>query len=80
MADETNKEQLDNPINAEPENHSGNTSLDDGNASINENQKTDNMEIHAHELHKLKGEGWKHYVYEFLMLFLAVFCGAIWEY
>ena len=37
------------------------------------------METHAHELHKAPGHGWKHYVYEFLMLFLAVFCGFLAE-
>jgi hypothetical protein len=37
------------------------------------------MEIHAHELHKSPGQGWKHYVFEFFMLFLAVFCGFLAE-
>ena len=43
------------------------------------NQETENMEIHAHELHKAPGHGWKHYIFEFLMLFLAVFCGFLAE-
>jgi hypothetical protein len=33
------------------------------------------METHAHDLHKAPGHGWKHYFFEFFMLFLAVFCG-----
>ena len=37
------------------------------------------METHAQELHKAPGSGWKHYVFEFLMLFLAVFCGFLAE-
>ena len=37
------------------------------------------METHAHELHKAPGQGWKHYFFEFLMLFLAVFCGFLAE-
>jgi hypothetical protein len=37
------------------------------------------METHAHHLHKAPSHGWKHYVFEFLMLFLAVFCGFIAE-
>jgi hypothetical protein len=37
------------------------------------------MEIHAHHLHKVPSHGWKHYLFEFLMLFLAVFCGFIAE-
>lgn len=42
-------------------------------------QETRNMETHAHELHKAPGHGWMHYIYEFLMLFLAVFCGFLAE-
>ncbi len=38
-----------------------------------------NMDIHAHELHKMPGHGWKHYFFEFFMLFLAVFCGFLAE-
>ena len=37
------------------------------------------METHAHELHKAPGHGLKHYLFEFLMLFLAVFCGFLAE-
>jgi hypothetical protein len=37
------------------------------------------METHAHHLHKAPGHGWKHYLFEFLMLFLAVFCGFFAE-
>ena len=37
------------------------------------------METHAHHLHKAPGSGWKHYFFEFFMLFLAVFCGFLVE-
>jgi hypothetical protein len=37
------------------------------------------METHSQELHKAPGHGWKHYLFEFLMLFLAVFCGFLAE-
>ncbi|MBS1918110.1 MAG: hypothetical protein JST87_17705 [Bacteroidetes bacterium] len=37
------------------------------------------METHAHELHKAPGHGLKHYLFEFFMLFLAVFCGFLAE-
>lgn len=37
------------------------------------------MESHANHIHKAPGHGWKHYFYEFLMLFLAVFCGFLSE-
>ena len=42
-------------------------------------QATQNMETHAQHLHKSPGHGWKHYLFEFLMLFLAVFCGFLAE-
>ncbi|SDD33981.1 hypothetical protein, partial [Williamwhitmania taraxaci] len=42
-------------------------------------QETENMETHAHHLHNAPGSGWKHYFFEFLMLFLAVFCGFLAE-
>jgi len=37
------------------------------------------METHAHELHNAPSHGWKHYFFEFFMLFLAVFCGFLAE-
>jgi hypothetical protein len=37
------------------------------------------METHAHHLHKTPGSGWKHYMFEFLMLFLAITLGFIVE-
>ena len=33
------------------------------------------METHSHDLHKAPGHGWKHYLFEFFMLFLAVSLG-----
>ena len=38
------------------------------------------MDIHAHHLHNAPGEKIWHYFFEFLMLFLAVFCGFMAEY
>lgn len=43
------------------------------------NQEKENMETHANDLHKAPGHGWKHYFFEFFMLFLAVFCGFLAE-
>jgi hypothetical protein len=37
------------------------------------------METHPQELHKVPGHGWKHYMFEFFMLFLAVFFGFLAE-
>lgn len=37
------------------------------------------METHAHHLHKAPSQGWKHYFFEFLMLFLAITLGFFVE-
>ena len=37
------------------------------------------METHAHHLHEAPGHGWKHYLFEFFMLFLAVTAGYFVE-
>lgn len=37
------------------------------------------METHAHHLHKAPGNSFRHYFFEFFMLFLAVFCGFLVE-
>jgi hypothetical protein len=37
------------------------------------------METHAHHLHKAPSHGWKHYCFEFFMLFLAVTLGFFVE-
>ena len=47
--------------------------------NIIKKQKTENMDIHANHLHHAPGEKIWHYIFEFLMLFLAVFCGFIAE-
>ncbi|MEO7047957.1 MAG: hypothetical protein ABI091_21845, partial [Ferruginibacter sp.] len=43
------------------------------------NELPTNMETHAQELHKLPGHGFKHYFFEFFMLFLAVTLGYFVE-
>lgn len=43
------------------------------------NKETENMEVHQHAHHEGK-RNWKSYFWEFLMLFLAVFCGFLAEY
>ena len=42
-------------------------------------QEPENMETHAYHLHRAPGKKIWHYFFEFLMLFLAVFCGFIAE-
>ena len=54
-----------------------------GNDQDSSNQETKNMEVHHHGHHHKEHEskrGWKSYFWEFLMLFLAVFCGSLAEY
>src|SRR5690349_17420918 len=46
---------------------------------ITPKQETENMETHASHLHQAPGKKIWHYFFEFLMLFLAVFCGFIAE-
>ena len=79
MADNTDQEHLDNQINTQPDNSSDDIILTIGTDTLYKNQETKIMETHAHDLHKAPGHGWKHYVFEFLMLFLAVFCGFLAE-
>ena len=48
-------------------------------STINYQPSTSNMETHAEHLHKAPGHGWKHYFFEFFMLFLAVSLGFFVE-
>ena len=48
-------------------------------AKEDQKQATENMELHAQELHNAPGHGWKHYLLEFLMLFFAVTLGFFAE-
>ena len=79
MADNTNEEHLDIPTNTQSESPSEGITPSEDTEAITQNQETVNMETHAHDLHKVPGHGWKHYLFEFLMLFLAVFCGFLAE-
>jgi hypothetical protein len=47
--------------------------------TLNTKHEAEKMETHAHHLHKAPGHGLRHYFFEFLMLFLAVFCGFLAE-
>ena len=65
--------------NKNPDSHREATPSGDQLETTNQKQETGDMETHAHHLHSAPSHGWKHYVFEFLMLFLAVFCGFIAE-
>jgi hypothetical protein len=83
MAENTDEEHLDIPTNTQPENSSEEIPPTADTEIINPNQETENMEVHHHTHdpaaphHK---KNWKSYFWEFLMLFLAVFCGFLAEY
>ena len=47
---------------------------------INPTPETNNMEVHHHTHADHGKKNWKSYLWEFLMLFLAVFCGFLAEY
>lgn len=49
-------------------------------AAVSPNEsETVPMETHAHHLHKAPGKGFRHYMFEFLMLFLAITLGFFVE-
>ena len=83
MADNTDEEHLDNPTKNQSENPPDEISPINDTETINSIQETEEMEVHHHAHdpaiphHK---KNWKSYFWEFLMLFLAVFCGFLAEY
>ncbi|HLD53446.1 MAG TPA: hypothetical protein VJA82_09085 [Sediminibacterium sp.] len=78
MEDNTGKENLENPTNNQPEKSPHEIIPTIDTKSINLNQETENMEVHHHANHEVR-KNWKSYFWEFLMLFLAVFCGFLAE-
>ena len=79
MAENTEEEHLDNPPTTQSENPSDEIIPNKDTETINPNQETEVMEVHHHAHHEGK-KNWKSYFWEFLMLFLAVFCGFLAEY
>ena len=79
MADHTEEESLDSPQKSESENPSEEIITTKVIENNNPNQESENMEVHHHAHHGGK-KNWKSYFWEFLMLFLAVFCGFLAEY
>lgn len=83
MADKTYEENLEDPTKYQSENPPEEISPTNDTETINPNQESETMEVHHHshnpaEPHHKKN--WKSYFWEFLMLFLAVFCGFLAEY
>ena len=83
MADTTDEENLNTPTDNQAENPLNEITPINYTENSNSNQETKNMEVHHHAHdpaaphHK---KNWKSYFWEFLMLFLAVFCGFLAEY
>jgi len=68
------------PVEKEEEQATGNKQLATlESQTSNFKPETTNMETHAHHLHKAPGKNFWHYLFEFLMLFLAVFAGFLAE-
>jgi hypothetical protein len=83
MADNTGEETLNTSIENQSENSSDEIIPTPATEAIIQKQEIENMEVHHHahnpaEPHHKKN--WKAYFWEFLMLFLAVFCGFLAEY
>ncbi len=82
MAENTDEVPLENPTNNQSENSSDEIIPTVDTETITPIQETENMEVHHHAHdpaaphHK---KNWKSYFWEFLMLFLAVFCGFLAE-
>ena len=83
MASNTDEEHLHISTNRQSENISDDISPTREPETITPNKETKNMEVH-HHAHDLAvphyKKNWKSYFWEFLMLFLAVFCGFLAEY
>jgi hypothetical protein len=76
---DTGDEKLENSINNESEKPSDEIDPSAKLDNLTLKQQTEIMETHAHHLHKAPGNKIWHFFFEFLMLFLAVFCGFLAE-
>ena len=76
-----NEQPLNTPSTDEPIVSAAETNTDAGEPqTTNYKPETEDMEVHQHT-HTAHGKkNWKSYFWEFLMLFLAVFCGFLAEY
>ena len=79
MADNTDEENLSTPTENQSENLPDQITPTVDTHIINPNQEIKNMEVHHHAHHGHEKKNWKSYFWEFLMLFLAVFCGFLAE-
>ncbi len=79
--DAQQQHQLNNPSTDEPIKPAAETSTEaEQPQTRNSKPETEDMEVHHHTHHEHGKRNWKSYFWEFLMLFLAVFCGFLAEY
>jgi len=79
MAENTDEEHLDNPINIQSENSPNKINTANDIETITPIQEYENMEVHHHPHLHHKPKHWKEYFLEFLMIFLAVTLGFFAE-
>lgn len=82
MEENIDEENINKPIISQSENPSDEIILIENTENITQNQETENMEVHHHAHDPAAPhykKNWKSYFWEFLMLFLAVFCGFLAE-
>lgn len=79
MTDNTDEEHLNNSENLQFEKSSDENDTIQETETVNQLEEIENMEVHHHS-HPHGKKNWKSYVWEFSMLFLAVFCGFLAEY
>ncbi len=79
--DEQQQEQLNNPSTDKTSAPAAETTPEaEQPQTINYKPETEDMEVHHHSHESHRKKNWKAYFWEFLMLFLAVFCGFLAEY
>lgn len=78
MADNTDNDQLNKPVNTQSDNCTNDVAPTNSSETVTPKQANENMEVHHphHITHKKK---WTEYLLEFFMLFLAVFLGFVAE-
>ncbi len=79
MSDNKEKDNLNSSTGNQAENRPAELIATNNIESNNPSQESENMEVHHHAHHGGK-KNWKSYIWEFLMLFFAVFCGFLAEY
>jgi hypothetical protein len=79
MSENINDDTLENPTISKSENLSDEIIPATETNTLNPNQETENMEVHKHPHNYMNKKKWLEYLFEFFMLFLAVFLGSLAE-